>query len=65
MSKYKVRVYAASAWGFLTQADHFEDHYFESFETLQQIAKRLSRDGFQVGDKWFLPAAILTVEIER
>lgn len=66
MNRYKVRVYTASALGFFTQADHYEDHFFDSGESLEQIVKRLGRDGFAVngGRKWIMPAAILTVELD-
>lgn len=65
MRRYKARVYIASAIGFFTQADHYEDHYFDSNETLEQISKRLARDGFAVDSKkWIMPGAILTVERE-
>jgi hypothetical protein len=64
--RYKVRCYQATAWGVFTQADHYEDHYFASSESLDQVAKRLARDGFRVSDtnKWIMPGAILTVERE-
>lgn len=65
MNRFKVRVYVATAFSLLTQADHYEDHYFNSNETLEQILKRLARDGFKWGSsKWIMPGSILTVEQE-
>lgn len=63
MNKYKVRVYEATGWSLLTQADHFEDFTLTSTETLEQIAKRLAHSGFAAHDrKWVMPGAIMTVE---
>lgn len=65
MYKYKVRVYEVGVFGFFTQADHYQDYDFTSDDSLEQFARRLSREGFAVDDgrKWIMPAAILTVEI--
>jgi len=65
MSKYKVRVYEVGALGFFTQADGYMDYNFTSDDSLEQFARRLSREGFAVEDgrKWICPAAIITVEI--
>lgn len=64
--KYKVRVYEATAWGAFTQADHYQDYFFESDETLERFANRIGREGFAVkgGQKWIMPASILTVEYD-
>lgn len=65
MNRYKVRVYEVSVWGFFTQADHFNDYYIQSQESLMEIAKRLAREGSCIdGLKWIMPASILTVEME-
>lgn len=65
MKHYRIRVYLATAWSILTQSDHFQDHYIDSSESLEAIAKRLAHDGFRVGqqDKWIMPGAILTIEL--
>ena len=61
---YKVRTYEVGAMGFLTQADHFHDFMFESLETLEEIARRLSATGFRHPGKnrWIMPSAIIWVE---
>lgn len=65
MCKYKIRVYEATQWSLLTQADHFQDYYIDSELPLSDLARKLSRDGFSSGDgrKWIMPGAILFVEI--
>lgn len=66
MTRYKVRVYESTAWSMFTQGDHFMDYHFDSRESLEQIAKRLARDGFPVDDgrKWIMPGSIVFVEVE-
>lgn len=63
--RFKVRVYVATAFSLFTQADHFEDYYFDAKEPLVQFAQSLARTGFAVDDnrKWIMPGAILTVEV--
>ena len=66
MSKYKVRVYEATAWSMFSQADHYSDYTLTSSETLKQIAQRLAQYGSAATDqKWIMPGAILTVEIVK
>lgn len=67
MKRYKIRVYVASAVGFLTQADHYEDYWLESSVPLKEFAHGLAQYGFSTngGKKWIMPASILTVEVDE
>lgn len=64
MNTFQVRVYVATEWSFLTQADHFEDFTFTSQKSLEEFSLSLSQTGFQVEGKkrWIMPAAILEVK---
>jgi hypothetical protein len=60
MNKFKVRVYEATGWSFLTQGDHYEDYTFTTEETLERFAKRLAREGFLANEStWIMPGAIV------
>jgi len=62
MKHFKVKVYVATEWSFLTKADYFEVHEFDSDESLEQIANQLASHGFRSGNKWIMPGAILEIE---
>jgi hypothetical protein len=62
MNKFTVRVYVATAWSFLTQADHYEEYDIESSDSLETFSKKLAREGFLLGYKVIMPGAILSVE---
>ena len=64
MNRYKVRVHKLSALGFLTQADHFEDHYLDFPDSLQTVAAHLAAKGFldENGKRWIIPGSIAWIE---
>ncbi len=63
MNKYKVKVYVGTLWSFLTQADHYDEYDMVTSQSLEELSKRLARDGFQAdhGKKWIMPGAILEI----
>jgi hypothetical protein len=65
VNKFKVRVYQATNWSLLTQADHFEDFIFETNESLEKFSQELARTGFSIknGKKWIMPGAIVSVDV--
>jgi hypothetical protein len=62
MNKYRVRCYDVGIFGFFSQADGYEDFDFTSPKDLATFAKELCRDGFQAGNKWICPGAIVWVK---
>lgn len=62
MNHFKVRVYDVGAMGFLTQADAYHDHEFDSDQSLEEFAQGLMKNGLRVRNKLFLPGAIVWVE---
>jgi hypothetical protein len=66
MPLYKVRTHVLTAFGFLTQADHYHDYDLESPEPLETFAGRLSSKGFldQDNGRWIMPGAIAWIELK-
>jgi hypothetical protein len=67
LNRFKVRAYEVGAVGFLTQADGYKDYEFTVDESLEDFAKRLSRDGFLDPERrrWIMPGSIVWVEQEN
>lgn len=64
MGVYKVRAKNLGAWGYFTQADHYEDFELDTAETLEELARRLASSGFAEpnGDRWIMPGAIVWIK---
>jgi len=64
MHHYKVRAHVLTAFGFLTQSDHYHDYELESSEPLEAFASRLASKGFLApnGERWIMPGAIIWIE---
>jgi hypothetical protein len=66
MNKYIVKVYIATDWSLLTQADHYSEYRLESAESLPDFAKRLAIFGFQADEnRWIMPGAMLEVRKDK
>jgi hypothetical protein len=62
VNSFKVRVYDVGFAGRFTQADAYQDHKFDSDQSLEEFVKGLIKDGFRVRNKWIMPGAIVWVE---
>lgn len=64
MNCFRVRVENPVALGFLTQADHYQDHDLESSESLEEFAGRLAAKGFldRSRGRWIMPGAIVWID---
>lgn len=67
MNCYRVRFYKVGVLGYFTNADDYEDVYFQSPKTLKEFCKELMRDGieYKEGKKWVTPSAIVEIEKEE
>lgn len=62
-NKFTVRYSVDTSWSFLTQASHFEDLTIETTENIQELARRLAREGFAADYRtWIMPGAISRIQ---
>lgn len=62
---YRITVYQATIWSWLTRGDHYKEYEIESNDRFIDFAHRLAMVGFEDPkneDHWITPGSILEIE---